>query len=194
MNWRKKYLMQKQSWINATISIERIGNKTVKYDYGLFSYLSITNNRLKSIDIKNEKKEYEIHKVDFEKMLDELTQYLDEDSPFEIEAKFPGYVPNPDFTNKKTVSTITSVSTRQTLTNPVSIQQRPTDHVPVHNKTLQNSNVNHFDASKTENMFDHDMDLTEQSWFHGVLSRNESEKLLEKDGDFLVRVSFIFIN
>jgi hypothetical protein len=127
-------------------------------------------------------------------MLDELKEYLDEVSTIEIEAQFPGYVPNQNFSNKKTVSTITTVSTRQTPTNPVTIQQRPANHVPIHNITLNNSNNNHFDASKTENMFDHDMNLTEQPWFHGVLSRNQSEVLLEKDGDFLVRVSFTFIN
>ena len=33
--------------------------------------------------------------------------------------------------------------------------------------------------------------LTDQVWYHGILSREESDQLLEVDGDFLVRCSAI---
>lgn len=33
------------------------------------------------------------------------------------------------------------------------------------------------------------MDLQKEIWYHGEISRGEAEKLLKKDGDFLVRKS-----
>ena len=42
-------------------------------------------------------------------------------------------------------------------------------------------------------MFDHNLDLADQPWFHGVLPRKDvEEKLLNVDGDFLVRVRIIY--
>jgi hypothetical protein len=38
-------------------------------------------------------------------------------------------------------------------------------------------------------VFNHNLDITQQPWFHGVLPRKEiEEELLKVDGDFLVRV------
>ena len=147
--------------------------------------LSLINNKIKSIDLKNEKKDYENQKCDYEKTLEELTEHLNEENPFDIEAKFSGYIPNPDFLNKKKVilrSNTPRASTQQIFS------------VPAQNITPRNSNFNMPESGvpKIEKMFDHSFDLTEQQWFHGILSRSQSEELLIEDGDFLVRVSFSY--
>jgi hypothetical protein len=37
-------------------------------------------------------------------------------------------------------------------------------------------------------LFNHNAELKDQSWFHGILPRKEVDELLENKGDFLVRV------
>ena len=48
---------------------------------------------------------------------------------------------------------------------------------------------------KKEYLFDHNLDITDQPWFHGYFPRKGAEEdLLTQDGDFLVRVSKYNIN
>ena len=50
-------------------------------------------------------------------------------------------------------------------------------------------------ALKKEYLFDHNLDITDQPWFHGYFPRKGAEEdLLTQDGDFLVRVSKYNIN
>ena len=40
-------------------------------------------------------------------------------------------------------------------------------------------------------MFDHSLDIFDQPWFYGSISRNDCDNYLIEEGDFLIRVSHI---
>ena len=126
--------------------------------------------KLKYIDLTNEKAECENHKIEIEKINEQLLHYSDIQDPVDIDARFNPIIPI------------------KPLPKPPHKPSLPTYVIPPH------SIIKQIKQRQDTGMFNHNLKINDQPWFHGTLPRKDvEEKLLNVDGDFLVRVYYLML-
>ena len=127
--------------------------------------ISIISHRMKIIDLKNEKIELESHRTIIQKFVDDLTEYISIQNTVDISVKI--------------------------LTGPIGPYQSP---IWNHNQRPPIPTGPIPTLPSIAYAFDHNLEITNQPWFHGILPRKDvEENLLTQDGDFLVRVNKFLI-
>jgi hypothetical protein len=128
---------------------------------------SVLSNKLKYIDLKNEKVECENHKVVIEKILEQLHYYSDIQDLVAIDARFNPIIP----------------------IKPLPKPPQPIFPSSYVDPLIKPSQVYQLKQKQDSGMFNHNLKITDQPWFHGTLPRTDVQtNLLIVDGDFLVRV------
>ena len=126
--------------------------------------------------MQNEKADYESQQAEIQSLLEELVHCCNIQDLEEIEARFNTSIPIKATKSLKNVQN--ELNKDKYGSNPYFTQLK--------------SKLIGVGKSEKEQMFNHNIDLTEQLWFHGVLPRKDVEEdLLKEDGDFLVRVNFL---